>query len=756
MLQSLKQRTDKLSGIPATTATSGTVATAVTATDTTTTTGTTTTTTGTTTTTTSTTAATTTATTMLTTAPVALVANGMANGSSLYNGSNNNLQQQQQQQQQQPVKYLENLTPATGAIATATTFTGAAKSFHPYLRPNSSIPTAATTAAAATTMTKTAGGVGVGMSTTLFETLLHNQINSNANAAALLPAAAAAAATSTATAAAAAAAAEPTQAAAAATAAAPTATAASATATSTLLNSSINSRTSLAEQSASGTTNCDSNGAETETQQPDSLPAIKCEATDAMETTTAGDTELAKDQPDADNIKMFVGQIPKTWDELKLRRLFEQFGRVHTLNVLRDKVTSISRGCCFVTYYTRKAALRAQDALHNIKTLDGMHHPIQMKPADSENRNERKLFVGMLNKKYTEADVRQLFTGHGTIEECTVLRDQVGQSKGCAFVTFATKQNAIGAIKALHQSQTMEGCSAPLVVKFADTQKEKDQKKMQQLQAICGISALTQTPSGAAAAAATPTANTATALIAAAPAAQRPNPSMAAALAGVPPVQSAGAAAQTPTLVSVPTTAALSASLAPALLGSSPHHAQTPGAAAAAAAAAYLSADPTAHLQLYQQMQPYGLLPAHYLQGPPSAADPYGTNTFTGLSNGASAAAAAYGAAQTLNASALQAAAATVAGKQIEGPDGSNLFIYHLPQEFIDTDLASTFLPFGNVLSAKVFIDKQTNLSKCFGFVSYDNRHSADAAIQAMHGFQIGTKRLKVQLKRPKDLGKPY
>ncbi|XP_015021211.2 CUGBP Elav-like family member 2 isoform X2 [Drosophila mojavensis] len=763
MLQSLKQRTDKLSGIPATTATSGTVATAVTATDTATTTATATATT------TSTTAATTTATTMLTTAPVALVANGMANGSSLYNGSNNinnlnsNNNLQQQQQQQPPVKYLENLTPATGAIATATTFTGAAKSFHPYLRPSSSIPAAATATAAAatTTMTKTAGGVGVGMSTTLFETLLHNQINSNANAAAAAATAvaavppAAAAATPTAIAAAVAAA-EPTQAAAAATAAAPTATAASATATSTLLNSSINSRTSLADQSASDTTNCDSNSVETETQQPDPLPAIKCEATDAMDTTTAGDTELAKDQPDADNIKMFVGQIPKTWDELKLRRLFEQFGRVHTLNVLRDKVTSISRGCCFVTYYTRKAALRAQDALHNIKTLDGMHHPIQMKPADSENRNERKLFVGMLNKKYTEADVRQLFTGHGTIEECTVLRDQVGQSKGCAFVTFATKQNAIGAIKALHQSQTMEGCSAPLVVKFADTQKEKDQKKMQQLQAICGISALTQTPSGAAAAAATPTANPATALIAAAPAAQRPNPSMAAALAGVPPVQSAGAAAQTPTLVSVPTTAALSASLAPALLGNSPHHAQTPGAAAAAAAAAYLSADPTAHLQLYQQMQPYGLLPAHYLQGPPSAADPYGTNTFTGLSNGASAAAAAYGAAQTLNASALQAAAATVAGKQIEGPDGSNLFIYHLPQEFIDTDLASTFLPFGNVLSAKVFIDKQTNLSKCFGFVSYDNRHSADAAIQAMHGFQIGTKRLKVQLKRPKDLGKPY
>lgn len=43
------------------------------------------------------------------------------------------------------------------------------------------------------------------------------------------------------------------------------------------------------------------------------------------------------DQPDPDSIKMFVGQIPRSWSETELKELFEPFGAVHQINILRDR-----------------------------------------------------------------------------------------------------------------------------------------------------------------------------------------------------------------------------------------------------------------------------------------------------------------------------------------------------------------------------------------------------------------------------------
>ncbi|XP_035283213.1 CUGBP Elav-like family member 2 isoform X12 [Anguilla anguilla] len=457
------------------------------------------------------------------------------------------------------------------------------------------------------------------------------------------------------------------------------------------------------------------------------------------------------DQPDPDAIKMFVGQIPRSWSEKELKELFEPYGAVYQINILRDRSQNPpqSKGCCFVTFYTRKAALEAQNALHNIKTLSGMHHPIQMKPADSEKSNaveDRKLFIGMVSKKCNENDIRVMFSAFGQIEECRILRGPDGLSRGCAFVTFSTRAMAQNAIKAMHQSQTMEGCSSPIVVKFADTQKDKEQRRLQQQLAqqmqqlnsattwgnLTGLGGLTPqylAVRSPASVAPSPTANQAVA--AAALLQQATSSSNLGAFSGIQQMAAGTTASSNAGAMSSLTSLGTLQGLAGATVGLNNINA---------------------------------LAVAQMLSGMAALNGGLGA---TGLTNGTAgtmdALTQAYSGIQQYAAAALPTLYSqsllqqqSAAGSQKEGPEGANLFIYHLPQEFGDQDILQMFMPFGNVVSAKVFIDKQTNLSKCFGFVSYDNPVSAQAAIQAMNGFQIGMKRLKVQLKRSKNDSKPY
>uniref|UniRef100_A0A3B3CKF3 Cugbp, Elav-like family member 5a n=1 Tax=Oryzias melastigma TaxID=30732 RepID=A0A3B3CKF3_ORYME len=445
---------------------------------------------------------------------------------------------------------------------------------------------------------------------------------------------------------------------------------------------------------------------------------------------------------DQDAIKLFVGQIPRNLEEKDLKPLFEQFGKIHELTVLKDRYTGLHKGCAFLTYCARESAIKAQNALHEQKTLPGMTRPIQVKPADSESRGEdRKLFVGMLNKQQTEEDVYRLFEPYGVIEECTVLRGPDGNSKGCAFVKFSAHTEAQAAIGALHGSQTMPGASSSLVVKFADTDKERTIRRMQQMVGQFGIfNPAIALPFSTYSSYAHALMQQQAAIMAASHGGYL-TPSVAFPATQIHQMGALNINSLPPTPMT-PVSGEFHQSLG--------EHSVSSLFAVLVCVLLCLLVCPNGHPAV-EAVYTNGLPP--YSTQSPNAADTL-QQAFTGVQQYT----AIYPAttltpiSQTLP----QAPQVVQQQQQREGPEGCNLFIYHLPQEFGDNELMQMFLPFGTVISSKVFMDRATNQSKCFGFVSFDNPASAQAAIQAMNGFQIGMKRLKVQLKRPKDASRPY
>jgi RNA recognition motif-containing protein len=133
-------------------------------------------------------------------------------------------------------------------------------------------------------------------------------------------------------------------------------------------SSSSSSSNSSSLSSSSSTSSSASSSSASSSSSNDSKQIIDA----GQAQTSIQQSSSSSREPDVDSIKMFVGQIPRNMSEIELKAMFQEYGSVYQLNVLRDKVSGESKGCCFVTFHARKSALDAQNALHNLKTLPGV------------------------------------------------------------------------------------------------------------------------------------------------------------------------------------------------------------------------------------------------------------------------------------------------------------------------------------------------------------------------------------------------
>jgi CUG-BP- and ETR3-like factor len=382
----------------------------------------------------------------------------------------------------------------------------------------------------------------------------------------------------------------------------------------------------------------------------------------------------------------FFVQIPKSMNEEDIFPTFNSFGPLKDVTVIRDKHTGIHRGCAFVTYWSIADADMARDTLHDKFIFAGAKRAVQVKPAEpsgltnnalstlsspatgfyntgneyrtshesyqptpNETDSESKLFVGMLSRTCDEHEVRTLFSQFGEIHEVHLIRNADGSSKCAAFLRFEHRESALQAIQQFNGVEVMDGAQRPLIVKFADSKQQRQQRHIRnirrhELLTMVGPGGYSYHPQG-------------------------------------PPMPMA-----------LHPSVAAQYSMAPN--GHHHHHHPQYG--------------PSDYSHNTQPQHPYMYAHTHFAAPIPQYAYPHIPPTHQRQDSSSSRP-------PTATTSSSSVSSNNGNPRPREGPAGANLFVYHLPHDLTDADLATAFNPFGNVISAKVYVDKFTGESKGFG-----------------------------------------
>jgi len=151
---------------------------------------------------------------------------------------------------------------------------------------------------------------------------------------------------------------------------------------------------------------------------------------------------------------IFVKNLPSNYTSKQLSDLFSQFGRISSCRVVYDAKREC-KGYGYVQFEDKEIANIALNAMNGKNVAGSKIEVVLFKAQRTRNSSYNNLFVKLIPKKYTDDDLKNLFSPYGEITSAVVMKEEPEstENKGFGFVCFKNAEDARRAEEKLKNTQ---------------------------------------------------------------------------------------------------------------------------------------------------------------------------------------------------------------------------------------------------------------------------------------------------------------
>lgn len=149
---------------------------------------------------------------------------------------------------------------------------------------------------------------------------------------------------------------------------------------------------------------------------------------------------------------LYITDLSPIMTEAHLYRFFTEYGPVKSIRVVKDNVSRRSLGYAFVRFTNSEDARKALGDT-GPKFIDGRPIrvlPFEPDPSQRKYNHECNIFIKNVDPMITSESLYETFSAFGNIVSCKIATDDLGMSKGFAYILFASKDSADAAISKMN------------------------------------------------------------------------------------------------------------------------------------------------------------------------------------------------------------------------------------------------------------------------------------------------------------------